>query len=239
MRTKTKFLTFVVILLAGSQFAAAVDDELHRIIRVSGQGESSAPPDMATIQTGVTTQAKTAVAAMGENNTAVEKIMSDLKSMNVADKDMQTSQFSVQPVYDRGDRGQTKPAIVGYRVSNQLRVRVRNLPDLGKLLDTLIRSGSNQMSGISFGVDDPTTVMNEARTKAVANAKAKAELYAKAAGVAVGKVISIDEQQAVIPRPIMYGRGAMEMSASSVPIATGEQDFKVSINVTFELLDNE
>ena len=239
MHKKTKLLTLVVIFLASTQLARAVDDELHRVIKVSGQGKSSAPPDMATIQTGVTIQAKTAVAAMDENNAAVEKIMADLKSMKVAERDMQTSQFSVQPVYDRGDRGERKPSIVGYMVSNQVQIRVRNLPDLGKLLDTLIRSGSNQISGIGFGVDDSTAVMNEARTKSIADAKARAELYAKAAGVTVGKVISIDEQQAIIPRPMMYGRGAMEMSASSVPIATGEQDFTVSINVTFELLDDK
>ena len=238
MHRKQKLLALVVVMMLGSQVAFADDDELHRIIKVSGQGESSAAPDMATIQTGVTIQAKTAVEAMDENNAAVEKIMADLKGMNVAEKDMQTSQFSVQPVYDRGDRGQRKPDIIGYRVSNQLRVRVRDLDNLGGLLDTVIRSGSNQISGISFGVDDSTAVMNEARVKAVANAKARAELYAKAAGVRVGKVISIDEQQSVFPPPVMYGR-SMEMKAGSVPIATGEQDFKANINVTFELLDNE
>ncbi len=238
MYTKNILLTLAVVLLTSSQFASAFDDELHRIIKVSGQGESSAAPDMATIQTGVTIEAKTAVAAMDENNVAVEKILADLKNMKVAEKDIQTSQFSVQPVYDRGDRGQRKPEIVGYRVSNQLRIRIRNLSELGPLLDTVIRSGSNQVSGISFGVDDSTSVMNEARTRAVANAKAKAELYADAAGVAVGKVISIDELQVVFPQPRMYGM-AMEMGDGSVPIAAGEQDFTVSVNVTFEMVERK
>ena len=235
MINRTKFLTFVMLTLTSLQVACGDEDEA-RTIRVSGQGKSSAAPDMATIQTGVVTQAKTAVEAMELNNGSLEKIMADLKSMKIAERDIQTSQFSVQPVYERGDRGQRKPEINGYRVSNQLRIRVRKLPDLGKLLDALIRSGSNQMSGISFEVDDSTTVMNEARTKAIADARARAELYAEAAGVGVGKVMSIDEQQAVVPRPEFFGR-AMEMGAASVPIATGEQDFRATINVTFELID--
>ena len=238
MLTKTRFLTFVVLLFTCLQVACADDDEHQRTIRVTGHGKSSAAPDMATIQTGVVTQAKTAVEAMDQNNGALEKIMADLKDMKVEEKDIQTSQFSVQPVYERGDRGERKPEIVGYRVSNQLRIRVRKLPELGKLLDTLIRSGSNQMSGISFGVDDSTVVMNEARKKAIADAIERAELYADAAGVTFGKVISIDEHQAVAPQPKFYGR-AMAMSESSVPVATGEQDFMAMINVTFELVDKE
>lgn len=234
MQVKTSAVMLFAVLIV-APFVSA-DDEFRRSITVTGQGESSVAPDMATIQTGVVTQSKTAVEAMAENNVAVEKIMADLKSMNVAQKDMQTSQFSVQPVYERGDRGQRRPDVVGYRVSNQLRIRVRELSQLGKLLDTLIRSGSNQMSGISFGVDDSTAVMNEARKKAIANAKAKAELYAESAGVTVGKVLKIDERQSVIPQPRMLGR-AMEMSASSVPIATGEQDFVASVNVMYELID--
>jgi len=236
MITKSNLFTLVAVFLASLQIACANDDELQRTIRVSGQGKSSATPDMATIQTGVVTQAKSAVEAMDRNNSALEKIMADLKNMKIAEKDIQTSQFSVQPVYERGSRGETKPEIVGYRVSNQLRIRIRKLPELGNLLDTLIRSGSNQMSGISFGVDDSNAVMNEARTKSIADARARAELYAEAAGVAVGKVISIDEHQAIVPQPKFYGR-AIEMSASSVPIATGEQDFIATINLTFELVD--
>lgn len=219
------------------QSTYADDVEFQRTIQVSGQGKSSAPPDIATIQFGVVTQAKTAVEAMEKNSQALEKIMADLKTMEIAEKDMQTSQFSVQPVYDRGDRGQRKPDVVAYRVSNQLRIRVRKLPDLGKLLDALIRSGSNQMSGISFGVDDTEAVMKEARIKAIKDARTRAELYADAAGVGVGKVLSISEQQAVFPRPQMYAARSMEMSKASVPIATGEQDFSAKINVTFELID--
>jgi uncharacterized protein YggE len=172
---------------------------------------------------------------MNQNNEVAKKLMADLKNQQVAERDIQTSQFNVQPEYERGPRGERRPKIVGYRVSNQVTIRVRDLTEMGKLLDMLIRTGSNQVSGISLGVSDASRVMNEARVKAIADARARAHLYAEAAGVKVGKVYAIDEQQSVFPQPGIYGR-AMEMSAD-VPIAAGEQEFTATINVTFELVD--
>jgi len=238
MRTKCSFIFILSLALVVAGFRLSFADESARTIRVTGQGQASSVPDMATIHTGVVTQAALAVDAMEQNNQSVEKLMSDLKNMKIAETDIQSAQFSVQPEYARGARGERLAEIIGYRVTNQLRIRVRDLPELGKLLDKLIRSGSNQMSGLSFGVDDSTAIMNEARTQAIADARARAELYAKAAGVAVGKILSIDEQQAVIPQPRFFSR-AMEGVAASVPIATGEQDFTASINVVFELVDEE
>ncbi len=104
------------------------------------------------------------------------------------------------------------------------------------MLDALVRTGSNQVSGISLGVNDSAAVMNKARVKAVEDAQARARLYAEAAGVMVGKVIAIDEQQTAFPQPVYLGR-AMEMSAADVPIASGEQEFIAAINVTFELVE--
>lgn len=212
------------------------NDEKRRTIRVAGQGKSSAVPDMATIQTGVVTQSESANEALQSNSSAVEKMMVKLKELEISDKDMQTSQFSIQPVYERGPHGQQKPNVIGYRVSNQLRVRVRDLSKLGALLDQLVLTGSNKISGISFGVDDSKKVINEARVEAIKDAITRAELYAKAAGVAVGKVLTIDEGQMAIPRPMMYS-ALMEARSMDVPIATGEQDFSASVTVTFELND--
>jgi uncharacterized protein YggE len=189
---------------------------------------------MATIKTGVVTQAPLAVEAMKQNNEIAQKLMADLKDLQVEERDIQTSRFNVQPEYERGPRGERKTEILGYRVTNQVTIRVRDLPEMGKLLDTLIRSGSNQVSGINLGISDSSRVMNEARVKAIEDARARAKLYARAAGVEVGKVIAIDEQQAVFPRTGVFGR-AMEMS-SDVPIAAGEQEFTATINVTFELI---
>lgn len=215
----------------------AQDPAPARFIRVNGQGTVSAVPDLATINTGVVTQAPAASDALQQNSAAMESVLSELGKMGIADRDVQTSQFNVQPQYDRGPRGEQRPEIVGYQVSNQVRVRVRELGRLGAFLDTLVRTGSNQISGISLEVDEPEAVLNEARQKAIENARARAELYAAAAGVGVGKVLSIDENQASAPRPVYFG--AAEARGAAVPMAAGEQDFTVTVQVTFELVDVE
>jgi uncharacterized protein YggE len=226
-------LTFVA-LIAG--FSSA--QEAKRTITVTGQGQATAPPDMATIHTGVVSQAKTASEALKANNQAMARLMSALKEHNVADKDLQTSSFDVQPDYRHDPQGRTEPEIVGYRVTNQVRVVVRNLPNLGQVLDALVAAGSNQISGISFGIDEPTGVMNQARNRAVADARSRAELYAQAAGVKVGDVVSISEQVAYVPQPQFFARAADSMAAS-VPIATGQQELQATVQMVFGLDDRE
>jgi uncharacterized protein YggE len=116
---------------------------------------------------------------------------------------------------------------------------VRDLADLGMVLDSLVRAGSNQVSGISFGIDDPTGVLNQARTRAIADARSRAELYARAAGVRLGKVLSMSEQPVELPRPRHFGRSLAQEDASSVPVATGEQEFRVRIHMVFALEDKQ
>jgi uncharacterized protein YggE len=234
MTSGTVICKAILILLITVSVVGA--DDAQRTIRVAGEGKATAVPDMATIQLGVVTQATQAVEAMSQNNEVAQRLMAELKKLQVAERDIQTSQFHVQPDYERGPRGESRNTIVGYRVSNQITIRVRELPDLGNLLDALIRTGSNQVSGISLGVNDSAAVMNMARVKAIEDAQARARLYAEAAGVMVGKVVAIDEQQAVFPQPVYLGR-AMEMSAADVPIASGEQEFTAAIHMTFELVD--
>jgi uncharacterized protein YggE len=235
---KTMVFLCALGLALGSSVGLADEASPHRTIQVTGQGKASAVPDMASISTGVVTQGKSAADAMNENNQIVEKLIKELTDMQVAERDIQTSQFNVQPEYERGPRGERKPEIVGYRVSNQLRIRVRNLDSMGKLLDRLIQAGSNQISGISFGVDDQDKVMNLARIDSMKDARERAELFARVAGLKVGKVITISEQQIAFPRPNYVGV-AMESRSAGVPIASGEQDFSATINVTFELVENQ
>ena len=208
----------------------------ERTISVTGQGSATAPPDMATIVTGVVTRAETAKDALEANNRAMERVMELLKTRQVASKDMQTSNFSVRPEYERErrPRGSSPPEIVGYNVTNQLRVRVRNLPNLGDVLDALVSAGSNQISGITFAIDDPEGVLNQARNRAVANAKRRAELYAHAVNAEVGQVLSISEQSAHVPRPQPFFARA-EAAMADVPVATGEQELTATIHVVFEL----
>ncbi|HUG92789.1 MAG TPA: SIMPL domain-containing protein [Planctomycetaceae bacterium] len=210
-----------------------------RTISVAGTGKVSAPPDMASIQTGVITQAETARDALAANNEAMAKILAVLKQHKIADKDVQTASFQVHPVYRHDRQGQTEPQVVGYRVQNQVRVDVRNLPELGKVLDALVEAGSNQVSGITFGVDDPTGSLNQARGRAMADAKSRAQVYAQAAGVTVGRVQSISEQPPQIPRPMPMQMAFARADAASVPVATGEQEFAVTVYVEYKLEDAE
>ena len=227
-------------LLLGMLLAAAgpaLADEPSRTIGVTGEGKATAPPDMATIQTGVVTQAPTASRALAANTEAMERIMAVLKRQNVASKDIQTSSFHVQPNYRRDVRGRTLREIVGYQVTNQLRVRVRNLPTLGEVLDALVQAGSNQVSRIAFGIDNPTGVLNQARSRAVGDARSRAQLYAQAAGVKLGKVLRINEGTAQLPRPEFLGRQMAMQQAAAVPIATGEQEIQVRLGIVFALND--
>lgn len=220
--------------------ATCVGAENSRTIHVRGQGKATSPPDMATVHTGVVTIAPQASDALAANSRAMQRIMEVLKENKVAAKDIQTSSFAVQPEYERDQRGRTKPKIVGYRVSNQVRIRIRDIADLGKVLDALVQAGSNQVSGISFGIDDPTGVLNQARNRAVADARSRANLYAQAAGVRVGKVLTISEQSIQMPRPQMMANTFMaEARSASVPVATGEQQLQASVDVVFALEDIE
>ena len=172
---------------------------------------------------------------MKANNEIMAKLMAALKAQKIPAKDIQTSDFSVSPQYARDDRGRTQQEIVGYRVSNQVRVVIRNLPELGKVLDTLVSTGSNRVSGISFGITDSDGILNEARNNAIADARSKANLYAQALGIKVGKVVSVSESSVIAPRPQFFARAAMADSA--VPIASGEQELTATIDVVFAIAD--
>ena len=236
MRRLRTALLFAGILVMSAP-AALAGDEFRRTITVNGQGKAFAPPDMATVQTGVVTHGVTAGEALSANSQVMEKIMDVLKGHKLASKDIQTSSFHVTPDYRRDERGRREPEIVGYRVTNQVGVRVRNLPDLGQVLDALVQAGSNQVSGIRFGIDDPAGALNQARNRAIADARSRAELYAKAAGVRAGRVLAISEQQVQLPGPQHLARGLAAEALSSVPVAPGEHEFHVSINVVFALDD--
>ncbi len=227
--------TLTGILFIAMCTTAIADQALPRTISVTGNGSATSPPDMATINTGVVTQGKNAADAMKANNEIMAKLMAALKAQKIPAKDIQTSDFSVSPQYARDDRGRTQQEIVGYRVSNQVRVVIRNLPELGKVLDTLVSTGSNRVSGISFGITDSDGILNEARNNAIADARSKANLYAQALGIKVGKVVSVSESSVIAPRPQFFARAAMADSA--VPIASGEQELTATIDVVFAIAD--
>ncbi|MDJ0750826.1 MAG: SIMPL domain-containing protein [Woeseiaceae bacterium] len=219
--------------------AADTGEPAPALIVVTGQGSVTATPDMATVTVGVMTQAADAASAVAANNEAMSALHEALDDFGVAESDRRNRGFSVQPTYDHRSSAISPdgmPKIAGYRVSNQVTVSVRNLDRLGDLLGAVIGSGSNTINSLQFGGSDAETLLDEARQLAVKNAIRRATLYAEAAGVEVGRIVSISEGGAAYPRPEMYGRSDANLfSVSSVPISAGENEFTAIVNVVFEL----
>ena len=214
---------------------SASDGSLPRIVTVSGIGEVKVRPDMATISSGVTSEGPTAQAALAKNNAAMKAVIEALKNSGVSEDDIQTSNFCVSPQYAPYQPGQTTaPRISFYQVSNQVTARVKKLEKLGSVLDSLVQAGSNQISGISFDINEQKPVLDEARKKAVSEAKAKAELYAEAAGASLGRVIQISESVTAMPMNVRF-RAEMATADASVPIAAGQNTFAANITITYEL----
>lgn len=232
-------LALAAILALGAGTAARAEEPQRRVITVTGTGETSARPDIAMIDTGVVSEAKTAAEALAQNTKAMNALFKTLEEMKIAKDDIQTSEFSVSPVYTnppvRPDGTQEAPAIRGYQVSNAVSVRIRKLDTLGTALDKLVSTGSNRVSGISFGIDKPEPLLDEARGDAVKDAMRKAKLYAAAAGVTLGKIVSIDESGGYVPQPV-YAMKAMAMrDAAPVPVAAGTQKLTANVSLVVEL----
>src|SRR5688500_6401173 len=158
-----------------------------------GTGEVRAKPDIAFITIGVTRRADTARETLTQNNVAMMEIMDHLKQAGIEPKDIQTSNFSVNPAYQHDNQGQHPPKIIGYDVSNQVTVTMRKLGDIGTILDDVVSKGSNQIYGIAFSIADPQPLLDEARRLAIADAMRKSRLYAESAGIALGPIVSILE----------------------------------------------
>ncbi|HEX2591827.1 MAG TPA: SIMPL domain-containing protein [Rhizomicrobium sp.] len=214
---------------------AALADAAPRVLTVSGHGEASGAPDQATLSAGVTTQARTAAEALSENAAKMNALFSALKKIGVPDKKMQTSNFNVSPEYANDNTGNTPPRIVGYQVSNQVTVTLDDVKKVGPTLDTLVASGANQINSVGFGIDDPKTLLTSARGDAVADARLRAETYAKAAGVSLGNILSISDSSVSIAPPVpMYRAMAMDKAAAS-PIAAGEETVSADVTIVWEI----
>ena len=206
-----------------------------RFISVIGLGEVSAVPDLAIVTIGVSEQADTAADALAANSKAMNAVIRTIKSHKIRDNDIQTSHFSMNPHYSYAEPPGSAPAkITGYEVSNQVTVRVRDAPLLATVLDEAIKAGSNRISSIAFSFADDKSLKNKARLAAVEDARRKAELYAKAAGVSLGRVISISEAGSA---PFMAGnrRSMMVNAAGAPPIARGEETIRARIDIIWEL----
>jgi uncharacterized protein YggE len=208
---------------------------------ITGHGEVKAVPDIAYLTLGTQTRAKTAAAALAANTKAMRAVFDLLKSkFGMAEKDMATANFAITPVYEHYPRQPGKPTppprLVGYDVSNTLTVRVRDLDRLGGIIDAVVRAGANRVQGISFGFSDRRKLLDEARRKAVEDAKARAKLYAEAVGFALGPVVEVREG-GVQPLPVRRGRfmakAMMAEAAAPVPVASGEKSVRVDVTITW------
>lgn len=208
---------------------------LVRSIAVAGSGSVSGRPDTAELMAGVVARSATATQALAENSASMDKVMKAVTGMGIAERDIQTRGFSVAPQRRPGrPDGSQPPEIVGYEVTNEIRVKVRDLNILGRLLDRLVSEGANVLGGIQFSVDEPAPLLDQARAKAMADARRKAALYAREAGVKLGRVLLIQESSAAVPMPRFMAAQAMA-TAPSVPVAPGEQEFQASVSVTYAI----
>ena len=199
-------------------------------ISVSGEATVSVPPDLALVEGGVTSEAKTAREASDANNAAMGKVLQALKGAGIEEKDVQTSRLSLQPQSAPNRTG--PPAISGYRASNRVTIRVRDVTKVANVIDTLVGADANEIGGINFVVSQASKLLDEARERAVADARRKAEIYAMAAGVTLGAPLSISEQGNSAPVP--YRRMAAGMAVSA-PVAQGEETLAVTVSVSWAI----
>ena len=222
--------------------AQTAEPQQERLLTVSGKGTAHGAPDMALITLGVVSEHETARGALAENNQSMQRILTALKAGGMESRDLQTSGFSIEPVYsqppssDQGTAEPFRPQIMGYRVHNNVTLRVRDLVGLGAILDQVVTLGANSISGPTFTIDDRTRLEDEAREAAVKDALRKAELYAAAAGITLGPLFRIEEGYVQPPQPLL-GDVMMRMEAApaSVPIESGELTFDVQVTVSWRI----
>lgn len=218
---------------------AALADEVSTVpiagtrLDVSADGAVTRAPDIATVNAGVVTQASNAASAMAENAKKMAATVASLKRAGVADKDIRTSSLSLQPQYRYTD-GQP-PAITGYQASNQLTVTFRDIAKAGPILDALVAAGVNQIGGPDFALEHPDAALDEARVQAMQKARAKAEVYARAAGLSIKRIVAIGEGGGYAPEPPRPMMMAMARAKETTDLQPGEEKIGVTVNVTFEL----
>ena len=232
-----KLIVPALALLASGLFlapAAQADEPDKRTLSLSATGSVKTTPDKVDITTGVTSEGQSARDALDKNTEGMTKVVDGLKEAGIAPKDIQTTNFSISPVYEKKRQGHAA-FITGYRVTNQVRIIVRDTKKLGDILDTVVSLGANQINAINFGVSEPKDLKDEARKRAVANAIAKAKLYAEAAGVELGPVLTITEDSGAVVQRRFEAAAAPMAEAQAVPIEAGTATIQTRIRMTWEL----
>jgi uncharacterized protein YggE len=226
------------------------------VLSITAEGQSQRTPDIANFSAGVVTQADTASQALADNSRRMDAVIAALKRAGIADRDIQTSAINLSPRYSNPEleaqvrarqTGQpyvppvsTTAKIIGYEARNTVQVRVRKLGEMGKVIDTLVAQGANEVNGPNFALDEQQAALDEARTEAVANGRQRAELYARAAGMRVARILSISEGGGYYPvRDIVltgYAAARAPPPPPPTPVAPGELTLGVNVSMQFELV---
>lgn len=225
-----------ILALSAVPAAAQNNDAAFRAttFNLSAAGETAIAPDMATITLGVQSEGASAAAALSANGAAMNKVIAALKKAGVAERDIQTSNLNVNPQYAYEQN--QPPRLTGYQASNQVTILARDLSKLGQTVDAAASAGANTVGGISFGLQNPQKAEDEARIKAVAALKAKSDLYARATGYKVVRLVSLNEAGGYTPSPQpapMFAMAKREM-ADSTAISGGELKVRVEVSATYE-----
>lgn len=261
-----RFLVFACLVVAAGSAAAQVPTTAisplgpnSTLLSLSAEGRSRRTPDLAVFSAGVVSQGRTAAEAMADNGRRMDRVIAALKRAGIAERDIQTSAISLQPRYSDPEREaqllaretrqpyvppekREPPRIIGYEARNSVQVRVRKLGEMGRIIDTLIENGANQVDGPSFTLDEQRQALDEARVEAVAVGRQRAELYARAAGMRVARILSMSEGGGYYPVQEIFvtGRAGGAMAPPPppppTPVAPGELTLGVSLSMQFELV---
>jgi uncharacterized protein len=233
MEHRISLATILATIAATTLLAAPArsESEPPAMISVTGEAHISVPPDLARIDGGVTSEAKTAREASDANNAAMGKVLLALKGAGIDEKDYQTSRLSLQP-QSSSSRPGAPSTIIGYRASNRVTIQLRDVTKLASVIDTLVGAGANDIGGINFMVSKASKLLDEAREQAIADARRKAEIYAKAAGVTLGAPLNISEGGA--PAPLAFRRMAAGVPESA-PVAPGEETLQLTVSVSWAI----
>ncbi len=228
--TISRFVTCAFLIAAAlAPWSAQAAERVDKLLTVIGEGTVAAAPDSAVIRLGVSSQGKTARAASDANAREMTVVLAAIKESGVADRDIQTTSLSLQPQYDPSKTGAAR--LIGFQANNQVTVKIRDVGRLPTVLDRAIAGGANEMSGIEFVVSEQGKLLDKARTEAIADARRKAELYAAAAGMKVGRVMAISEEGSAPPPRAFQALRA----GAATPIAPGEQTLRAVVTVSYEL----
>jgi hypothetical protein len=232
MRPANHRAPFTAAILAGALLAAPALAQTAEpaSISVTGEATVSVPPDLAQIEAGVTSDAKTAREASEANNAAMGKLLLALKAANIDQKDIQTSRLSLQPQYTPNRAGPS--AVAGYRASNRVTVRLHDVTKLASTIDTLVSAGATDIGGINFMVSQASKLLDDARAQAIADARRKAEIYAKAAGVTLGAPLSIAEEGSAAP---VFRAKMVAAPMAATPVAQGEETLSITVSVSWAI----